>query len=133
MGGWTANRLLYVVGAVTLAALGTWVTVSLVPHASIPLDRSQLFFSIIAILVLIASFRSSNSLLRTIARGWGIFGIVSFAADIGRVVAAAGNHPRQYAAWSYTLAGTYLVVVVFWLAMLRSTKGVNASTRKSLA
>ena len=133
MGGWTTNRLFYVAGALALASLGTWITVSLVPHASIRLDRSQLFFSIIAILVLIASLRSSNELLRGIAQGWGIFGIVSLAAGIGRVFAAAGNHSRRYAAWSYALAGTYLIVVVFWLAMLRSTKGANASTRKSHA
>lgn len=133
MDGWTTNRLLYVTGITLLAALGTWLAVSVMPHTSIRLDRSQLFFSIIAISLLIASLHSSNGLFRTIAQGWGIFGIVSFTADIGRVVAGAGNHPRTYAAWSYALATTYLIVVVFWLAMLRSNKGVDASTRKSLA
>ena len=117
-GGWTADRLLYVAGAVLLASLTTWVVVRLMPQASIRLDRSQMFFSIIAIVVFLASLRSPNDLLRTIAQGWGIFGIVSFAADIGRVLAAAGNHPHNYAAWSYALAGAYLIVVVFWFAML---------------
>jgi hypothetical protein len=126
-GGWRANRLLYVAGAVLVAALGTWIAVTLMPQASIRLDRSQMFFSIIAILIFLASLRSSNDLLRTIAQGWGIFGIVSFAADIGRVFAAAGNHPRQYAAWSYALAGAYLIVVVFWLVTLRAPANSAAS------
>ena len=119
-GGWTAKRLLYVAGGVLLAALGTWIAVRLMPQASIRLDRSQMFFSIIAILLFIASLRFPNALLRAIAQGWGIFGIISFAADIGRVLAAAGNHPLQYAAWSYALAGAYLIVVVFWLITLRA-------------
>jgi hypothetical protein len=119
-GGWKANRLPYVAGAVVLAALGTWIATSLMPQATIRLDRSQLLFSIIAIFVLIPSLRSPNSVLRTIAQGWGTFGIISFAASIGRVMATAGNRPHQYAAWSYALAGAYLIIVVFWLVTLRS-------------
>jgi hypothetical protein len=118
-GGWIRNRLLYIVAGVLIACVGTWLAVRLMPHASIRLDRSQLFISIIAILLFIASFRSSNDLLRTIAQGWGMFSIISFAANIGRVF-AAGEHPRRYAAWSYALAGAYLIVVVFWLVTLRA-------------
>ena len=29
------------------------------------------------------------------------------------------DHPRSYAAWTYVLAGGYMVVVIFWLATLR--------------
>jgi hypothetical protein len=119
-GSWTSNRILYIVSGLLIASLGTWLAVRLTPQASIRLDRSQLFFSIIAILLFIASFRSSSYLLRTIAQGWGLFSIINFAADIGRVFAAASEHPRHYAAWSYALAGAYLIVVVFWLVTLRA-------------
>ena len=128
-GGWNSNRAVVVVAAVAVALLGTWLTIRLTPHASIPLDRSQLFFAILAILIFIASLRSSNYLLRTIAEGWGLFSIISFAANIGRAVAAAGGHPRRYAAWSYALAGSYLVVVVFWLVTLRPPAETPAPAR----
>jgi hypothetical protein len=119
-GGWTANRLLYSAGGVLLASFATWIAVLLMPHAGIRLDRSQMFFSIVAILLFLTSLRSSNDILRAVALGWGIFGIVSFAADIGRVFAAAGNHPGQYAIWSYALAAAYLIIVAFWIVALRA-------------
>lgn len=128
-GGWNSNRALLVVAAVLVALLGTWLALRLTPRGSIPLDRSQLFFSIVAILIFIASLRSSNDLLRTIAQGWGLFSIISSAADIGRVAAAAGGHPRSYAAWSYALGGAYLVVAFFWLVTLRPLAEAQAPAR----
>ena len=124
-GGSGPIRIIYISGGILLASLGTWVLMLLMPKASIPLDRSQIFFSIIGVLLLIASFRSSNHLLRTIAQGWGVFSLISFAAGIGRVFAAAGNHPRGYAAWSYALACGYLVTVAFWLVALRTPSGTR--------
>ena len=128
-GGWNLNRLVAGIAAALVASAGTWLTIRLTPHASIPLDRGQLFFAILATLIFIASLSSSNYLLRTIAEGWGLFSIISFAADIGRAVAATGGHPRRYAAWSYALAGAYLVVVVFWLVTLRPPAEAPAPVR----
>lgn len=119
-GGLNATRFMYISGGILLASFGTWVLVRLMPEASIRLDRSQMFFSIVGVLLFLSSFRSSNYLLRTIAQGWGMVSIISLAANVGRVVTTAGDHPRRYAAWSYALAGGYLVTAVFWLVTLRA-------------
>ena len=121
-GDWSVRQGLLLLGLLWTAGLCTFLaTAILPPHAPLRADRSQLFFSFFMIFLCAWAYRprASGSLARRIISGIALYGIVNIAANIGRINAAAYKLPRVYAAWSYALVATYLIVVVLWLATLR--------------
>lgn len=117
--GWTF-RSLAPVAYLALAILCTMLATALLPaHAPIPVDRTQLFFSFLMILLFTWSLSIPAILTRHIAAGFALYGIINICASFGRTYAALHDNALAYAIWSYALAGIYLVVVLLWLFTLR--------------
>jgi hypothetical protein len=128
-GGPTLPRILIPIGLVILATIGTLLTAAVLPaHAPIPIDRTQIFFSFLMILLFARalSIPSSSALIRRITAGFALYGIVNVSANLGRTYAAIHNNAPLYATWSYILAGVYLVVVLFWLLTLQRPQNAAA-------
>ena len=121
-GVWTPLRSLAPLALLFLAAICTLLTTVLLPaHAPIPVDRTQIFFSFLMILLFTwaLSIPTSSAPVRRITAGFALYGIMNVSASLGRTYAALHNNPSLYATWSYALAGIYLIVVIFWLLTLK--------------
>ena len=118
--GRTLRRIFTPVALLALAILCTLLATALLPpHAPIPADRAQLFFSFLMVLLFAWSLSTPATLTGNIAAGFALYGIVNLSATFGRTYAALHENAPAYALWSYALATIYLVVVVFWLVTLR--------------
>jgi hypothetical protein len=115
---WTAVPLVLLCAAI----YGTHLTTDFEPGTRAPLDRSLIVFSFYMILLCAWAFLSRNlpDIIRTISEGFALYGLINIAADIGRTIALHTDDVRSYAAWTYALAASYFVSVVFWLATLKS-------------
>lgn len=128
-GGWTLPRTLVPVAILLLAILGALITTNLLPaHSPIPIDRTQLFFSFLMVLLFAwaLSIATASALVRRITAGFALYGIINVSANLGRTYAAIHNNAALYATWSYALAGVYLVVVLFWILTLQRPQNAAA-------
>jgi hypothetical protein len=121
MDGCSSRRAFIPLAFLCAAAIGTAFIVELLPHSRIPIDRGQLFFAFLLIFLCGWSIviPTLSQLVRDITQGLAFFSLISVAATTGRALASAHNHSGDYTTWSYTLAGTYLVVIIFWLLTLK--------------
>lgn len=121
-GGWTLLRGLAPIAILLIATICTALIAALIPaHAPIPVDRTQFFFSFLMILLFTwaLSIPASTLVVRRITAGFALYGIVNVSANFSRTYAAIHNDAPLYVTWSYTLAGIYLLVVLFWLLSLK--------------
>ena len=120
-GGWTRRNIVVPVVFLCATAICTYITVQLAPHAKVRVDPSLIAFSYYMIFLWLWTFalHETTAIGRSVAQGFAIYSIISIVANIGRTSAMFVDHPRSYAAWTYVLAGGYLVVVIFWLGTLR--------------
>ena len=128
-GNWPRRNALTAAALLSIAALATALTTTLLPaHAPIPVDRTQFFFSFLMLLLFAWAMRipAASNLVRHIAGGFALYGIVNISANFGRTYAALHNNVPLYATWSYALAAIYLVVVLFWLFTLKSERDADA-------
>ena len=128
-GGWTRGNALFAAALLSIAALATALTTTLLPaHAPIPVDRTQFFFSFLMLFLFAWAMRipAASNLVRHITGGIALYGIVNISANFGRTYAALHNNVPLYATWSYALAAIYLVVVLFWLFTLKSERDADA-------
>ena len=100
----------------------------ILPRSRIPIDRCQLFFAFLLIFLCgwAIFIPTSSQLVRGITQGLAFYALISLVATIGRALASAHNHSGRYATWSYTLAGVYLVVIIFWLLTLKRPRETAA-------
>jgi len=120
--GWTSLRgflLLFLLAACSWAA--TLAVTGLLPvNAPVPPDRLQTFDSLTMILLGIwALSRPVPALQRRLTLGFAFFGAVSLLTTAARTVAAIHRDAYLFAQWSYTLSGAYLLVVAYWIAVLK--------------
>lgn len=128
-GNWTRRNALTAAALLSIAALATALTTTLLPaHAPIPVDRTQFFFSFLMLFLFAWAMRipAASNLVRHITGGFALYGIVNISANFGRTYAALHNNVPLYATWSYALAAIYLVVVLFWLFTLKSERDADA-------
>ncbi|HEY6412278.1 MAG TPA: hypothetical protein VIX42_01240 [Edaphobacter sp.] len=116
-GGWTLERSIAPAILFGAAAIATFLAVQALPHTPIPIDRSQLFFSLLQILLCVRAMTLSTSspLVCRITLGLAFYATINLIATAGRTIAAVHKQPGQYANWSYALAAAYLLAVLFWL------------------
>jgi hypothetical protein len=119
-GGWTSGRAFISLSLLCVAAIGTASSVGILPHSRIPIDHGQIFFAIFLILLCVWAtlIPTSSQLVCDISRGLAFYSLISLVAAVGRTLASNHNQPGRYVAWSYTLAGAYLAVIIFWLLTL---------------
>jgi hypothetical protein len=133
--GRTSSRTFIPLAFLCVAAIGTAVIVGILPHSRIPIDRGQPFFAFLLIFLCgwAIFIPTSSQLVRGITQGLAFYALISLVATIGRALASAHNHSGRYATWSYTLAGAYLVVIIFWLLTLncRHTAGQGEASKSS--
>jgi hypothetical protein len=106
------------------AVLWTWWISSLIPaRAGIPLDRAQILFALLMLLLWGWSRIVGFSLepARTVLSGFALYGAANIAVALGRAQAAIRHNPLQFAAWSYVLSAAYLAIVIFWIINLLQT------------
>ncbi len=120
-GGWTPRNITIPIVFLFAAALGTYLTTALVPHGDVRIERSVIFFSFYMIFLCgwAIALHESFGAVRNIVQGFAIYGIINIIANIGRTEASFAGHPHRYFAWTYVLAGAYLVVVIYWLGTLK--------------
>jgi hypothetical protein len=116
-GGWTIERSVVPILLFGIATIATFIAVQALPHTRIPTDRSQLFFSLLQILLCgwSLTLRTSSPLIRRITLGLAFYATINILTTAGRTIAAIHKQPSQYADWSYALAAAYLLAVLFWL------------------
>jgi uncharacterized membrane protein YhaH (DUF805 family) len=119
--GRTSRPAFIPLASLCAAAIGTAFIMGILPHSRIPIDRGQLFFDFLLIFLCgwAIFIPTSSQLVRGITQGLAFYALISLVATIGRALASAHNHSGRYATWSYTLAGAYLVVIIFWLLTLK--------------
>jgi hypothetical protein len=119
--GRTCRRAFIPLALLCAAAIATAFVIGILPHSRIPIDRGQLFFAFLLILLWGWAILTptSSQMVRYITRGLAFYSLISLLATMGRALASAHNHSGRYATWSYTLAGGYLVVIIFWLLNLK--------------
>lgn len=119
-GGWTPRNIIIPIIFLCAAAVGTYLTMRLTPENLMPVDQPILFFSYDMLLLWGWSFfvRESSVVVRSISQGFAIYSTINIIANIGRNAALFYDHPQRYSAWTYVLAASYMVVVIFWLGTL---------------
>jgi hypothetical protein len=135
LGGWTLRRTLVPAVFLLISSVCTLVAAAVLPaRAPVPVDRTQLFFSFLMILLFAwaQSIAASSTIVRKIAAGFALYGIVNVSANLGRSYAAIHKDVALYSTWSYALDGIYLVVVIFWLVTLRPLPGPSLSDPESV-
>jgi hypothetical protein len=129
-GGWTLRRAVAPITLLITTSIATGIAVTQLPtRTPIPVDRTQLFFSILAVLIFAwaQSVRTASAIVRHITAGFAVYGIVSISANLGRTYAAIHKDPALYAKWSYAIAVTYLAVVAMWLVVLKRPRETASS------
>lgn len=118
---WTwPNRAKFAGLVVSGIAVAWGVAIALTAPGRVPVDRGAVFVSVLMMLLLLAMMVTAVSgLPRRIAEGFAFYGLVGIAAAVGRNHAALHANASAYATWAYIQAGTYLVVVLYWLLTLR--------------
>ncbi len=121
-GGWIQRNITIPLAFFCAAALGTYLVTDMAPHADVRIERSVIFFSFYMIFLWgwTITLHESFGIIRNIVQGFALFGIINIVANIGRTAASFADHPHRYFAWTYVLAGAYVVIVIYWLATLKS-------------
>jgi len=122
LGGWSLRRGFLLLGLLSIASVFTWLMLSRLPsRAPIPTDRTETLASFVMLSLFAWVLAVSHSkLLRRIVAGFALFAAIQLLSQAARAEAALQHNDRAYAGWSYTLAGTYLIVVAMWLVTLRA-------------
>ncbi len=127
-GGWTRARGGLVAGLAAIAGGGGWFAGTIwKTHGPVSLDRGQVALAILFVLLFAwaAWKRVSGSVVQETI-GFAIYSFVSLIAQVEKYRAAIAQNAGIYAAWSYTLATVYLLVLIFWLrAMWRMDLGAG--------
>jgi hypothetical protein len=120
-GGWISRNITVPIVFLCAAALGTYLTTALTPHRDVQIEASVMFFSFYMLFLYgwMIALQESSVTIRNIGQGFAIYGVINIIASVGRTMAAFAGHPSRYLAWTYVLAGTYVVVVIFWLGTLK--------------
>jgi hypothetical protein len=121
LGGWTIKRVGFIVLLlIVTAGCTTAIVTSLPQHAAQPVDRGQIFASVLMLTVSIwALIAARASLLRSIVLGLALYSSTGLAAQVARNVAVARRDRIAFERWSYVSAAAYLIVVVLWLLTLK--------------
>jgi hypothetical protein len=121
--GATRWGLLLVPVIAWVGALALWA--ALPARAPLPVDRVQMFCSMVMILLCgFALAGHADLLLRRVIAGLAVFGVVDLIATAGKSLAAMHRDATGFAVWSYADAGCYLLVVLFWMVSLRDERTV---------
>ena len=120
-GGWTRRNITIPIVFLCAAALGTYLTTALTPHRDVQVEPSVIFFSCYMIFLYgwTLALNESFVIFRNVSQGFAIYGLINIVANIGRTANAFAGHPNRYFAWTYVLAGAYVVVVIYWLSTLK--------------
>jgi hypothetical protein len=106
---------------IVLAGAATWSITSALPaRAPVPLDRGAVFTSALMLLLFLwMRWMKASGLPRSIAAGFAFYSAMSLMAEVERSRTGFARNANTYSGWSYVQAGVYLVVLSFWLHMLR--------------
>ena len=117
----TLRRLALLLTLPVLAFGATLLLSASVPaNAPIPADRLQMFDAIFLVAIgVFAIARTSSRYLQRVINGLAIYGVVAVACSIGRTLAAVHRDAKSYIFWSYTVSIVWLLVVLFWIFVLK--------------
>jgi hypothetical protein len=136
-GGWAARRRgLLLLPCLAFAA--TWLlTQSLPANTRVPPDRLQLFdwFALVFLCLWAIALRkaapAAASLLRRTLLGLGAYAFLGISVTIARTLAAADRNALRFAQSSYVLPVAWLLVVLYWIAVLKPTAAQPAQLADS--
>jgi hypothetical protein len=119
--GWSWRRAASFPGLIVLAGAVTWSFTSALPaRAPVPLDRGAVFTSALMLLLFLwMTWMKASGLPRSIAAGFAFYSAVGLMAEVERSRTGFARNASTYSEWSYVQAGVYLVVLSFWLLVLR--------------
>lgn len=117
----TVRRGLTLLLPILAATLSILLLLAVLPaHAPIPVDRVQLFLSLLLLALLPWTLATSRSpLLRRISLGLALYSSVSVLSLTAHLRAAIQQNAAAYAFWSYAATTAYLLVVLLWILTLR--------------
>ena len=116
------TRVRVLLGAVLpVAWLGTVVIVGYLPiYAPAPPDRFQIFSSLVMLLLCVCTVvLRAPSLLRNVALGYAVYGVAFILTYSMQTTAALRLKPHAYQLWGYVPGVVYLLIVVFWILVLK--------------
>jgi len=124
----TLRRFLTPLVAILIGYAATAAIVSRLPtRTPIPIDRSQLFLSILMLLLFLWAFIAPPSrLLRRITTGFALNALLSLCVIAGHTLAATHRNASAYNRWSYVAAAAWLITVTLWLVTLKPSSQTNA-------
>ena len=119
----TLRRFLAPLVAILIGYAATAIIISRLPtRTPIPIDRSQLFLSLLMLLLFLwAILTPASRLLRNITTGFALNAFLSLAAVAGHTLAATHRDARTYNRWSYVAAAAWLITVTLWLLTVKSS------------
>jgi hypothetical protein len=132
--GWRLGRAAAFSGLIVMSAVVAWTITAVLPaHAPIPLDRGAVFTStVMLLLILWMKWMKASRLPFSIAAGFAFYSAVSLIAEVERSRITFGRDATSYSAWSYVQVGVYLIVLLFWLLVLRDDQEGQAAMALSV-
>jgi hypothetical protein len=120
-GGWTFRRAMLLLLLPCVAWGASSMARQMLPaNAPIPPDRLQMFDAALMILLCgVALAWPAAALLRRVTLGLAFYGVFDLMTTAGRTIAAVHRDARAFAEWSYPLSGAWIVVVVYWMVVLK--------------
>jgi hypothetical protein len=125
---WIKTGLLIVLSVAIAAGAASRVSVP----GRYPPDRGMAFVAILMLFLalwMIAAKVSGPP--RRVAEGFAFYGAIGTLAGIERAFAAIARNARAFTAWSYISTAAWLVVVLFWIFVLRPDKPAKAVAKKT--
>jgi hypothetical protein len=125
---WIKSGILVVLGLAIAAIAASRVRVP----GRYPPDRGMAFVAMLMVFLvlgLIAAKVSGSP--RRVAEGFALYGVIGTLAGVERAYAAIARNARAFTAWSYVSTATWLVVVLFWIFVLRADKSDAAAAQKN--
>jgi hypothetical protein len=128
--GWTLRRTARVAASVVLSLAIAGAVAALLPaHGRIPIDRGSAFAAILMfILFVAASFTRFEGTPRRIAGGFALYGATGILASELRNFAALHHNTGVIVASSYTQAGIYIAILLYWLFALEADAAPGRAT-----
>ncbi|MGA7342581.1 MAG: hypothetical protein WBE72_09505 [Terracidiphilus sp.] len=126
-GGWVRRRVVVLLLLFAASCGLAWLALGALPERQLA-DRVQVLMGLAMLALFAAALRSSRSRnLTFILGGFATFAAIQLAALAGKAHAITRHDAGAYVGWSYAPACGYLVVVVFWLVLLkRETRTTEA-------
>jgi hypothetical protein len=127
-GGWTWRRAGSLLLLPCLALVGTLLLCQALPVSRFPPDRFQIFDWLVMVLLAAGALampapgRPEASLLRRLTLGLAAYGLLGIYATAARTLAAASHDARRFAQSAYTLPVVWLLVVLYWIVILKPQK-----------